>query len=487
MKQGLPSDTQIARLEQTLGATRTTTDPASLSAYEIDGMRPGAAVRPANADEVAEIVRAAAAEKLAVIPCSGRSKLAIGGVPARYDVALDLSALNRVRAYDPGDLTLSAEPGVRLEDLQRELGEHGQFLPLEVAFSERATVGGAIATNAYSPLRAHFGSARDFVLGMEFVTGLGEIAKSGGRVVKNVTGYDLHKLLIGSLGTLGVITRVHFRTFPRPAERRVFTAAFGAPGAALEFCRAVAASALEPRAIEMLDPGAAEISGLAAQCGAGERAWRVVIAAAGSAAVVERHARDLERMAWGAQAAQFEAWTGADAAKCLRAIREFARLALEHAPTATILRIALLPASAAALAERLAAIADAHNLDAAIAIGAAGSAGTGYIALWARAERRAEASLPTGGQASAPTGASALEASADDRETSLAAAIKEVLECAASDGAAARGFVEWCPTVLKARISLCGETREDFVLMQRVKNIFDPHGVLAPGRYCGGL
>jgi len=476
MKQGLPSDTQIARLEQTLGATRTATDPTSLAAFEIDGMRPGAAVRPANADEVAEIVRLAAAERLAVIPCSGRSKLAIGGVPARYDVALDLSAMNRVVSYDPGDLTLSVEPGVRLEDLQRELGQHGQFLPLEVAFSERATVGGAIATNAYSPLRAHFGSARDFVLGMEFVTGLGEIAKSGGRVVKNVTGYDLHKLLIGSLGTLAVITGVHFRTFPRPAERRVFTAEFGAAGAALEFCRAVAASALEPSAIEMFDPGAADISGIGTESGGGARAWRVVIAAAGSAAVVERHARGLERMAGEAQAARFEAWAGADAAKLLRAIREFVRIAREHSAEATILRIALLPASAAALAERVAAISDAHNLDAALAIGAAGSAGTGYVALWPRMVKRAEAS-------SAPTAG----ATTDDEMASLTAAIREVFECASSDAGPARGFVEWCPTALKRRISLWGEAREDFVLMQRVKRIFDPHGVLAPGRYCGGL
>jgi FAD/FMN-containing dehydrogenase len=468
MSENLLSETQLARLEQLLGAARTVTDPASLTAYEVDGMLPAAAVRPADAAEVAELVRAAAAEKLAVIPCSGRSKLSIGGVPARYDVALDLSALNRLVSYDPGDLTLSVEPGVRIQDLQRELGQHGQFLPLEVAFSDRATVGGAIATNAYSPLRAHFGSARDFVLGMEFVTGLGEIAKSGGRVVKNVTGYDLHKLLIGSLGTLAVITRVHFRTFPRPAERRVFTAAFDKARAAHEFCRAVAASPLEPRAIEMLNPGAAEISGLAAQAAADARAWRVVIAAAGSAAVVGRHARDLERMAREAGAANFEAWSGADAAKPLRAIREFVRLALERSASAVILRIAVLPASAAALAENLAVIAGAHDLDAALAVGSAGSAGTGYVALWPRSESRADAVT-------------------DEAQASFASAVKELLEAAGSGGAPARAFVECCPTALKRRISLWGAAREDFELMQRVKKIFDPHGVLAPGRYCGGL
>ncbi|MGB6547063.1 MAG: FAD-binding oxidoreductase, partial [Candidatus Acidiferrales bacterium] len=372
-----PSGLKIARLEQLLGAARITTDAASLAAYEIDGMRPAAAVRAADAAEVAEIVRVAAAEKLAVIPCSGRSKLTIGGVPSRYDVALDLSAMNHVVSYDPGDLTLSVEPGVRIEDLQRELGQHGQFLPLEVAFFERATVGGAIATNAYSPLRAHFGSARDFVLGMEFVTGLGEVAKSGGRVVKNVTGYDLHKLLIGSLGTLAVITRVHFRTFPEPAERRVFTAAFATARAAHQYCRAVAASALEPRAIEMLNPAATEISGLATQAVGDAQAWRVVIAAAGSATVVERHARDLERMALAAHAASFEACNDAGGAKCLRAIREFARSARERSPSTTILRVALLPASAAALAERIAGIADAHDLSAALMVGAAGSTGMG--------------------------------------------------------------------------------------------------------------
>jgi glycolate dehydrogenase FAD-binding subunit len=466
MRRGfLLSDTLLARFEQLLGAARAATDSATLAAYEIDGMRPAAALRAADASEVAEIVRFAVAEKLAVIPCSGRSKLGIGGVPSRYDIALDLAAMNRVVSYDPGDLTLSVEPGVRIEDLQRELGAHSQFLPLEVAFSDRATVGGAIATNAYSPLCAHFGSARDFVLGMEFVTGRGEIAKSGGRVVKNVTGYDLHKLLIGSLGTLAVITRVHFRTFPEPAERRVFAAAFATARAAHEYCRAVAESPLEPRAIEILDPGAAEITGLAAQIGGDPSAWHVVIAAAGSTAIVERHALDLGLMARAASATRFEARADADEAKCMRAIREFARLALERAQEATILRVALLPAGTVALAERLAAIGDAHNFDTALAVGSAGSAGTGYVVLAPR----------SAGSAS------------EGPEKSLAAAIDAVLESASGADGPARGFVEWCPAPLKGAISLWGQAREDFVLMQRVKHIFDPHGVLAPGRYCGGI
>jgi len=479
-----PSDTQLTRLEQLLGAARTVTDSVSLIAYEVDGVRPAAAVRPASAAEVAEIVRLAVAEKLAVIPCSGRSKLAIGGVPARYDVALDLAGLSRVLAYDPGDLTLGVEPGIRIEDLQRELAQHGQFLPLEVAFSDRATVGGAIATNAYSPLRAGFGSARDFVLGMEFVTGAGEAAKSGGRVVKNVSGYDLHKLLIGSLGTLAVITRVNFRTFPRPAETRVLVAAFAAHGAALGFCRAIANSPLEPRVREMLNPVAADVSGLAPQFPADGATWRVVISAAGSAAVVTRHARDLERMARDAHAKKFESLAGAEAAAPLRAVREVVRLALERSPAATILRIALLPASTGAFVENLSAIADGANLDAAITLGASGTA---YVALLPRSTRWADTSGTSAVTGSGTATDTASGASADGAESSFAAAVKQILESVSNETAGGRGFVEWCPTALKRRISLWGAERGDFALMQRVKTIFDPDGVLAPRRFCGGL
>ncbi len=135
--------------------------------------------------------------------------------------------MNRVLAYDPQDLTLGVEPGVRIEDLLQYAGaSKNNFFRWRFRSADRATIGGIVAANSSSPLRHAYGAVRDFCLGMEFVTGEGAQAKSGGRVVKNVTGYDLHKLLIGSLGTLAVITRVNFRTFPDAARaghvRRVF-------------------------------------------------------------------------------------------------------------------------------------------------------------------------------------------------------------------------------------------------------------------------
>src|SRR4029077_14822467 len=126
-------------------------------------------------------------------------------------------------------------------------------------FAERATIGGVLAADATNPLQHAYGGGRGFTLGMEFVTGYGAAVKSGGRVVKNVSGYDAHKLLIGSLGTLAVITRANFKTFPFPPERKVFVVDFASSAAAMEFCRAMGRSALEPRFVEVISPQAAAV------------------------------------------------------------------------------------------------------------------------------------------------------------------------------------------------------------------------------------
>ena len=248
-----------SRLGEFVGAGRVLTDPASLAAYEVDGRRPSAALLPGSVAEIAEILRFASAERLAVVPVGGKTHLHIGMPPHRYDLALDVSGLNRVLAYEPHDLTLGVEPGITYAELDRSLREKGQFLPLSPPFAERATLGGIVAAAADTPLRYAHGTARDFLLGVEFVTGEGTVSKSGGRVVKNVTGYDLHKLLIGSLGTLAVMTRLNFRTFPLPPSQKMFVAAFTEQSDAFAFCRAIMKSPLQPRIVDVLNPGAARL------------------------------------------------------------------------------------------------------------------------------------------------------------------------------------------------------------------------------------
>jgi glycolate oxidase FAD binding subunit len=137
--------------------------------------------------------------------------------PERYDVCMDLSKVSQVVEYEPADLTVTVEAGMTLERLQSVLGEHGQWLPLDPPCAAAATIGGLLATNASGPARHSKGTLRDLVIGMQFVTSEGALVKSGGRVVKNVAGYDLAKLQIGALGTLGVITQATFKVSPLPA------------------------------------------------------------------------------------------------------------------------------------------------------------------------------------------------------------------------------------------------------------------------------
>ena len=159
----------LSRLSDIFGEANVIRDPALLAAYRIGGQSPTAAVQPRSSEEVSEILKFATSEKLTSVISGARTKLAMGIPPRQYDLALDMSRMQRIIGYDPQDLTLSVESGTPLQTISNALAEHGQFLPLAVPFSARATIGGTIASGVDSPLRQSFGTARDFVLGMEFV------------------------------------------------------------------------------------------------------------------------------------------------------------------------------------------------------------------------------------------------------------------------------------------------------------------------------
>jgi glycolate oxidase FAD binding subunit len=451
----------VTRLEEIVGGAHVLTAAAELSARQVDGLRPSAVVQPAEVAQVAEVIRFAAAEKLSVIPCGGGTKLGIGSPPARYDIALDLSRMNRVLAYDPHDLTLGVEPGVRMEDLLRVLAEQKQFLPLAVPFADRATVGGIVAANSSSPLRHSYGGVRDFCLGMEFVTGEGVASKSGGRVVKNVTGYDLHKLLIGSLGTLAVITRVNFRTFPLPPAQGSFVASFSDADSAFGFCRAVAQSVLTPQIVEVADPGAAHlVFSSEAPARIAPRHWSVIISAAGQPSVVDRYARELGHMASTAKAAEFMPLSDTEHSSVLARISEFPRLVLEAAPLATILRIGVVPTAMPLLLGGLSGFAEECGLTLATLTRASGIM---YVAVLQK--EGSEESLEM-----------------MDKFLNRVSFLNLVQDMDA------HAMLEWCPTEVKrAAGDVWGTSRQDFALMHRVKNVFDPQNVLSPGRFPSGI
>ncbi len=215
--------------------------------------QPARVVAPASAEEVCEVLADAEAEGLAVVPVGGGSDP--GCVPpARPWIALSTRALAEVEDYEPADLTITAGAGVVLGDLDRVLGAQRQWLPSDPPHAVRRTLGGLVASGAVGPLGLTYGAPRDHVLGLTLVTGDGRILRLGGRVMKNVAGFDLVKLVVGSRGTLGVVVSATVRLFPRPEEDRLLVVRADHPAALVPVARRVAMSAVVPASAVLVAP-----------------------------------------------------------------------------------------------------------------------------------------------------------------------------------------------------------------------------------------
>lgn len=186
-----------------------------MESLSIDGLKV-AVVKPASVAEVCDIVKQQRAKKEAVYPVGGRTMLDFGLPPTKPGVALDVTGVNQVTDYPARDMTITVQAGITFAKLQAVLAKENQWLPLDVPDPERMTLGGLIACNVSGPRRYGYGTLRDYVIGIEFASDDGSVIHGGGRVVKNVAGYDLMKLHIGALGTMGVITQVTLKVRPRP-------------------------------------------------------------------------------------------------------------------------------------------------------------------------------------------------------------------------------------------------------------------------------
>ena len=175
---------------------------------------------PETIAEIQQIVREAVAGNYALEPTGGVSQLHIGYAAESPLLPVSLQRLNAIVEYNPADLVVVAEAGMTLQRLQSILAENGQTLPLDVAFPETQTLGGIVASRANSLSRAGYGAVRDWLIGCNAVGGDGQVVISGGKVVKNVAGYDLPKLYCGSWGTLGILTQVAFKLAPMTASRK---------------------------------------------------------------------------------------------------------------------------------------------------------------------------------------------------------------------------------------------------------------------------
>ncbi|MDE3094678.1 MAG: FAD-binding oxidoreductase [Chloroflexota bacterium] len=405
-----------------------------LAAYAVDGLLPEVAVTVTHTDHVRLNLSEAQKHGLAVIPFGGGTHSGLGNVPTAYDIALSTVGLDRIIAHEPADMTVTVEAGVPLATLQAVLAHHGQFLPLDPPGGGGATVGGVLAANAQGALRHAFGTARDWLIGVKVVQADGTLVKSGGRVVKNVAGYDMGKLYVGSLGSLGVIVEATFKLAPLPAAVAAIGVTCPSPHAAAMLLFAAHDAGLALHAAELLSPAAGRAV-------LGDARWSALVRVAGRARAVERTLRELREIAGGLRAT----YDLRDPAQTARAWDD------AFAPGALSLRVSVLPRSVAgAIEEMEAALGGAAAL-------LSSTLGAGLIRARVRPESDAEAGM-------------------------LVGAVRDIAQ--RHDGAL---VVEAAAPAVKRAIDVFGPARPDFAIMRRLKQALDPSRTLAPGRFAGGL
>jgi glycolate oxidase FAD binding subunit len=274
---------------------------------------------PASAAELSALLRDCQPSNLRIEIAGSRTKLRMGGPVVDADVRIETKALNRVLQFDPRDLTISVEAGIRFSELSKLLAENKLFIPIEAPFAADATVGGILATHSAGHRRRLFGTVRDLVIGMQFNTLNGRDTQSGGMVVKNVAGLDFAKLLTGSFGTLACISKVNFKLMPAPKGSKTFLLQNVSASDVFNRRNEILKSVLQPSAIDILNPVAANTLGLPAR-------WSLLIEALGSEAVLARYQKELP----GFQVIHNEIWDG---------IREFTPNWLSAHPAGHVLRL----------------------------------------------------------------------------------------------------------------------------------------------------
>ncbi len=416
------------------------------SPYVVDGRTPDAVVFPGTREEVAAVVTQAAEDGVPVTPWGGGTRMSIGAPPVRLGIVLGLRRLARVIEHEPGDLTVTVEAGIGLGALQAELQRRGQWLSLDPADPGASTIGGVIAANASGPRRHLYGTARDLLIGLGVVTGDGALVRGGGKVVKNVAGYDLPKLFVGSFGTLGVLVEVTLKLRPRPDEDRVVIARLDGVKACGEAVRAVMASDLVPSALEVVDGEAMAALGL----GPGAAVW---VGLDGIREQVDWQCAEVKRRLGPLGLRECRVLDGAERDRAWRSLGALPRQGLPE--VAGVMTWSVLPAQAAEVMEQGAAVAARHGLRSAFTA----HAGVGLVT-------------------------AALSGSGGE-PASVTAALEQWRRLVRAAGGHAQ--LEWAPLAVKEQVAVWDDPGPDFRLMKAIKDRLDPHGILSPGRFVGGI
>ncbi len=404
-----------------------------------DGRFASATDRPATVDALRRSVNDRVGEGLAVYPQGGGTSLDFGGSPRSPGVAIDTRALDRVIDYPAADMTITVEAGVTMATLRSVLSGHGQRLLVDAPDPDRATVGAVFATGTTGPRRFGAGRPRDQVIGVSFVTADGALVKGGGRVVKNVAGYDFPRLLTGSMGTLGVIAQLTLKVRPRPEASAVVWVPFPKPDGLAPALDLLNTSATRPMALELLNSEAARRIG--APLGLPGDAWVLAVGYEDNAPSV---AWQIDRLRNELDRTDVDVREGADADPLWAALTDFP--AAELGPVCIVAN--LRPSSVVGFARDL------------------------------NPERWAV-------QAHAGNGIVRGHLLGDPDPDFLANEITLLRAEAVHDGG--NLTLSRCPGEWKSRLKVWGEPRPDWAVAERIKAAFDPRGVMNPGRFVGTI
>lgn len=414
--------------------------------FSLDGLRTSDIFAPRDAGELAQFLAECNTGNRAVVPWGGGTLQHLGNAPARLDAVIRTTNLNQVVEYAYDDLTITVQAGMTLAEIAGVLAAQGQFLPLDVPYPEDATIGGVLATGANGPLRLRYGPARDFMLGNRFATVDGEIIKAGSKVVKNVAGYELHKVQVGAFGTLGILTEATFKLFPKPPAEMTVVAGFGELDDACASVPEIWQLNTPPLAIELLDaatmksvePGAQGAYFVAARFG-GSKATMAVARDLCAQAAEEHNASSAE--------------TAGDPFKLWRAISDLPATLRQEFPDALLVRASVPPKELSNALHRLFETATALEIPPPRTF-----AHAAITSLYALFEGDATALAAVG--------------------TTLRARLHSLH---------GHLVVESAPAGLKKNINAWDEVGASLKMMQMLKRKFDPNNILNPGRFVAGI
>ncbi len=453
------TDKFVSRLREIAGKATVIQDRDKLDAYALDGKRPKVIVSPRTMDEVSKIISYANQQRLAVIPMGNGTKIGMGGIPKKMDIVLLTRRLSRITDCDIDNLTFSAESGITLNEVQKHLAKEGRgyFLPLDPSFTDKATLGGIVATNSSGPKRLLYGTARDLIIGMKTVFPNGDIVVSGGKTVKNVSGYDMCKLLIGSFGTLGIICEVTFKILPLPEKEATLLVPFKTLVEADGFVQEVTRSQLIPASVEMLNATAVTKMKYRVSL-PGEGKYVVAIGLEGVAESVERQV--LEMSALGKKHGALET-APLDSGKnnaFWNAFRDFSKGLAKGYPGLITLKSNFLISKCGKVIESYEKISKSMGMDCAFIC----HSGNGILYSYVMADENGRSKTET-----------------------LVKLIKKLTsEAVKNEG---NLVVESSPFSIRKKVDVWGKSRSDHQVMRRIKKQVDPSGVLNPGRFLGGI